>query len=186
MFIGCQFSIYPMSDDYIKIITSTIQDIKPHGVRILTDDISTTVVGNINNVFTYITNCYIRCLEIFDGHIAMNCLFSIGCPGEDDDQICHNHHTLAKNINSDTNSNTAGQFAIMPLKNTDYMKKIYSIIDELKASDLNYRHKHFCSYLRGDFTEVITFMKKSFSFIAEDVGHVVMNASFSSRSPSHQ
>jgi uncharacterized protein YqgV (UPF0045/DUF77 family) len=123
MFIGCQFSIYPMSDNYKEIIVKAIKNTYPHDVRISTDDISTTVIGNIDNVFTYITNCYINCLEIFTGHIAMNCLFSIGYPGEDDEEICHSDKNFTPRIVTNTNLDTAGQFALMPLKKTDYMDK---------------------------------------------------------------
>lgn len=85
----------------------------------------------------------------------------------------------------ENNFDTAVQFSIMPLKNSDYMQKIYRIIDELKNSNLNYKHKHFCSYLRGDLIEVIDFIKESFYNIATENNHVVMTTSFSNRSPSH-
>lgn len=184
MFIGCQFSIYPMSDNYTDVILEALKQVKPYQVRTTTDDISTTVIGNIDNVFSYISNVYIKCLEAFDGHIAMSTLFSIGCPGEDDDKLCHPSQE-AQEITTNTKFDTAAQFAIMPLKSTEYMDKIYSIIDKLKSSNLNYKHKHFCSYLRGDFTEVVEFIKESFCSIAKDTNHVVMTANFSNRSPSH-
>ena len=104
--------------------------------------------------------------------------------GEDDDKLCH-ASDQATTINNTQTFDTAAQFAILPLKNTDYMHKIYEIIDRLKASELNYKHKHFCSYMRGDFIKTITFMKQSFIDISEVVSHVVMTASFSNRSPSH-
>lgn len=185
MFIGCQFSIYPMTNNYPDVIISALERVKPYKVRTSTDDISTTVIGNIENVFNYIINIYIKCLEAFDGHIAMNTLFSIGCPGEEDDKLCHPSEEKPATIDPSISFDTAAQFAVMPLGNANYMQKIYAIIDKLKASNLHYKHKHFCSYLRGDFIEIIGFIKESFYNIANENNHVVMTASFSNRSPSH-
>ncbi|WP_158409067.1 YkoF family thiamine/hydroxymethylpyrimidine-binding protein [Candidatus Francisella endociliophora] len=173
-----------MTDNYTDVIINALKEIKPYQVKTSTDDVSTTVIGNIDNVFNYISNVYTKCLEVFDGHIAMSTIFSIGCPGEEDDKLCHPSQECQE-INIKTKFDTAAQFAIMPLKNTEYMDKIYKIINKLKSSNLNYKHKHFCSYLRGDFIEVIKFIKESFYSVAEDTNHVVMTANFSNRSPSH-
>ena len=187
MFIGCQLSIYPMTNRYKDIIINALHQVKPYKVRTSTDDISTTVIGNIENVFNYITQLYTKCLMNFDGHIAMNALFSIGCPGEDDDLLCEpsNEALTLPTRALDDYFDTAAQFAIMPLKNSDYMEKIYNIINNLKSSNLNYKYKHFCSYLRGDIIEIMDFIQESFSSIAAENNHVVMTASFSNRSPSH-
>ena len=47
MFSGAQISLYPMSDDFVGIITGALSALDPYRehLRIETDDISTLIVG---------------------------------------------------------------------------------------------------------------------------------------------
>ena len=47
MFSGAQISLYPMSDDFIAVITGALGALDPYRdrLRIETDDVSTLIVG---------------------------------------------------------------------------------------------------------------------------------------------
>ena len=53
MFSGAQISLYPMTDDFVGVITHALSALEPHRdrLRIETDDISTLFIGTPDVVF---------------------------------------------------------------------------------------------------------------------------------------
>src|SRR5699024_521117 len=48
---GCSFSIHPMSDNFIEIITNALEKVDTSKVWMQTDDVTTTVRGKMVHVF---------------------------------------------------------------------------------------------------------------------------------------
>ena len=53
MFLGCQYSLYPMTGDFVAVILEAVKPLQRYRDRldIATDDVSTTLIGAADLVF---------------------------------------------------------------------------------------------------------------------------------------
>lgn len=188
MFSGCQFSLYPMSDDFVNVILPAIEAMgKPDDLRVETDDLSTLVVGPPHRVFEVVTAAYEAACKA-GGHVVLSALFSRGCPGEPDDPIC-TPDGPAESFRQRQPGPTTGvevdaQFSLYPLGISSYMSTIAKVVDETRESGALDRSKNFCTRLNGDLVEVMTALENAFNSAARDTGHVVIHVTASKGSPS--
>lgn len=188
MFSGCQFSIYPMSDQFVDIILPAVAKLHQFtDLRIQTDDLSTLVVGPPERVFAAVTAAFAAACHQ-GGHVVLSALFSQGCPGEPDDPICTPN--AAPNAYAEpqqqslTGVPTEAQFSLYPLGYTDYMPLIAEVVDAAQAAGTLDERKHFCSRLRGDLAQVMLSVEQAFHHAASRTGHVVIHLTASTGSPS--
>src|SRR3546814_10316210 len=89
MFLGCQFSLYPMTNDFVDVILGSVKALDPYRgkLRIETDDLSTLIVGDSEAMFDALRDCFVEAAGRA-GHVVMSISFSRGCPGEPDDPLC--------------------------------------------------------------------------------------------------
>ncbi len=197
MFSGCQFSIYPMSDNFVEVILPAVRAMgRPDDLRIETDDISTLVVGTPDRVFAAVARAYEAACRA-GGHVVLSALFSRGCPGEPDDPICTPDPSSggeadagpgsgrkAGNPPALTGVEIDAQFSLYPLGVSGYMQTIANAIEGVKARGVFDRSKHFCTRLTGDLAAVFAAVEESFADAARDTGHVVIHLTASKGSPS--
>lgn len=190
MMIGCQFSLYPMTDRFIAVILDAIADLKTQeDLRVETDDLSTLLVGTSDKIFTAVENCFLKASQSAD-HVVLNVTFSRGCPGEPDDPCCQPLIMETKNIKSlkkqsikkTSGIQVAAQFALYPFGSKKYMAVIYREIEQAKKTRVTVKPKNFCTRLDGDATNVFATLKQAFDNTAEDVAHVVLTATISKKS----
>jgi len=201
MFLGCQFSIYPMSSDFIGVILHAIKALDRYKDRldIATDDISTTLIGPPEALFPALKESFIAAAEA-GGHVVMNVSLSRGCPGEPDDPRCRADQVRARNVAGEADPvaaalghlqrvppsgvRTAAQIALYPLGRTDYMDQIGACIAFAKRAGVFAKGKHFCSKLAGDAADVFQAIEQSFLGFGAPEDHVVLTAVVSKGSPS--
>src|SRR5690606_4459321 len=88
MFVGCQFSLYPMTDRFVDVILDAVKGLQDRDdLRVETDDLSTLVVGPVGPMFAAVEQAFLAAAARAD-HVVLNATFSRGCPGEPDDPIC--------------------------------------------------------------------------------------------------
>ncbi|MGB3689641.1 MAG: YkoF family thiamine/hydroxymethylpyrimidine-binding protein [Jannaschia helgolandensis] len=89
MFAGAQVSLYPMTDEFVDVILSSIGALDPwrDQLRIETDDISTLIVGPPEVLFPALRDLYATAAAA-GTHVVLRATLSRGCPGEPDDPIC--------------------------------------------------------------------------------------------------
>ena len=190
MFSGCQFSLYPMTNDFVEVILGAVEGLhEQESLRVETDDLSTLVVGTPERIFATVERCFCRAAQGAE-HVVLNATFSRGCPGEPDDPICQPEgpsHASALPVDSTyvtlSGIEVAAQFALYPLGITDYMDVIYDEIDNTKQAGLSVRAKHFCTRLDGDAGQVFAVLRAAFDHAARKSGHVVIMATISKGSP---
>lgn len=195
MFSGCQFSLYPMSDNFVEVILPAVEAMRTSPeLRIETDDISTLVVGIPSNVFAAVERAYGAACRA-GGHVVLSALFSRGCPGEPDDPLCTPQGPDSSSAEpvvrapGSAERQPAGiaidaQFSIYPLGIENYMNSIAAGIDSVKQAGVFDRSKHFCTRLHGDIRDVFAAVEDTFSTAARDTGHVVIHLTASKGSPS--
>lgn len=201
MFLGCQFSLYPMTDGFVGVILGAIQALERHKdkLKVETDDVSTTLIGPPEALFPALKDSFIAAAAA-PGHLVMNVSLSRGCPGEPDNPICDSPAWRERAPDSAADQaeaalarmrplpasgvRTTAQFALYPLGRAGYMDDIAACIDFTKRAGLFSRAKHFCTRLEGDAVDVFQALEQSFLAFASPDSHVVLTAILSKGSPS--
>jgi uncharacterized protein YqgV (UPF0045/DUF77 family) len=203
MYLGCQFSLYPMTNDFVEVILGAVACIKAHRdqLRVETDEISTLLVGAPEVLFPTLQECFVKAARR-SGHLVMNISLSRGCPGEPDDPICRSPALRAAATPAGEGRvegtldrlkpvapagiPTAAQIALYPLGRPDYMADIGDCISFLKQTGIHTRAKHFCTRLDGDAANVFQVIETSFLSFAGYDDHVVLTAVLSKGSPTQK
>jgi energy-coupling factor transport system substrate-specific component len=199
MFSGAQLSLYPMSGDFVGIITGAIGALEPYRkhLRIETDDISTLVVGPPDRLFPAMRDLFVKAAGR-GAHCVLAATVSRGCPGEPDDPAC----TPGEGVGDDrpleariaaardavamaaaTGTPVAAQFSLYPLGRGHHMDEIYGCIEFLKSSGVFDRSKNFCTKLRGDAGPVFAAVSEAFLRFGAADGHVALDLKVSANSP---
>lgn len=200
MFSGAQFSLYPMSDNFIDIILGAIKALDPYrdALRIEVDDISTLIVGPPEILFPAMRDVFVTAAQT-GTHCVLSATISRGCPGEPDDDICKPHTEFAKTLplpqrikNAQVrvadaplvDCAIAAQFSLYPLGGNHHMDEIYGCVDFLKSLEVFEAPKNFCTKLRGDAGPVFSALGEAFLSFGAPNGHVAIDLTVSANSPS--
>lgn len=199
MFSGAQISLYPMTDDFVRIILQAIDALEPYRphFRIETDDISTLIVGPPDQLFPAMRDLFVAAARS-GTHCVLSAAVSRGCPGEPDDPICGatagaRHDLPLQQRIAEAQASVAGaaktgqavaaQFSLYPLGDSHHMDEIYGCIEFLKASGVFDRSKNFCTRLRGDAGPVFVTLSEAFLRFGSPQGHVALDLTVSANSP---
>lgn len=200
MFSGAQISLYPMTGDFVGVITGAISAMDPYRdrLRIETDDVSTLIVGTPDVVFAAMRDLFVTASRT-GVHCVLHATISRGCPGEPDDPMCHvpeltgplapieERKALAlANVAATpfAGQPSAAQFSLYTLGINQHMDEIYGCIDFLKSSGVFDRSKNFCTKLRGDAAAIFATVNEAFVRFGPPEGHVTIDLTISANSPS--
>jgi uncharacterized protein YqgV (UPF0045/DUF77 family) len=199
MFSGAQISLYPMSDDFIAVITGALSALDPYRdrLRIETDDVSTLLVGTPDVLFAAMRDLFVAAASS-GKHCVLHATISRGCPGEPDDPMCHTPEltgplaplaerkaralaTVASAALS--GQSVAAQFSLYTLGIDQHMDEIYGCIDFVKSSGVFDKSKNFCTKLRGDAAPVFATVGEALLRFGHPAGHVTIDLTVSANSP---
>ena len=200
MFSGAQLALYPMADDFVRVIRNSLSALDPYrsACRIETDDLSTLLVGPPDQLFPAMRDLHVAASRS-GVHCVLSATVSRGCPGEPDDSICTpvagagRDATLSERTAQAleavrraprTEQAVAAQFSIYPLGADQHMDEIYGCIAFLKQSGVFDRAKNFCTKLRGDADPVFATLGEAFLRFGAPEGHVALHLTVSANSPS--
>lgn len=199
MFSGAQVALYPMTDDFIRVILGSLSALDPYRerFRIETDDLSTLLVGPPEDLFPAMRDLHVAASRS-GAHCVLHATVSRGCPGEPDDPICTPIHDrevdtpLTQRIDaalaavktaSATGQDVAVQLSLYPLGGVHHMDEIYGCIDFLKRSGVFGKTKNFCTTLRGDAGPVFSTLSEAFLRFGSPEGHLALDLTVSANSP---
>lgn len=200
MFSGAQFSLYPMSDDFVDIILGALGSLDPYRdrLRVETDPVSTLLVGPPDIVLAALRDVFVTAAA-GGVHCALTATLSRGCPGEADDPICAGgpgrppDRSLPDRIQDAVAAVAAAtsvgrpvdaQLSVYPLGAEQHMDEIYGCIDFLKRSAVFAGPKHFCTRLSGDAGPVFAAVQEAFTRFGAPDGHLAVDLTVSANSPS--
>lgn len=191
MFIGCQFSLYAMTDNFVDVILGAVESLKSgDDLRVEADDLSTLVVGRTDRIFAAVHKAF-QDAAATGKHVVANLTFSRGCPGEPDDPICTPEDPEESEAAppdprtaTATGTEAAAQFAVYPLGSPDYMNAIGDEIEKAKEAGTFTGGKHFCTRLDADSGPLFATLQAAFENAGKTTGHVVVTATVSANSPS--
>jgi len=199
MFSGAQFSIYPMTADFVPVIIDSIAALDAHGdkLRRETDDLSTLLVGPPDTIVQALRDAFVAAAR-GGAHVVLSATLSRGCPGEPDDPICTapvipplqpGENPVAASLaryqpGAATDVPVTAQISLYPLGTDAHMARIGACIDFLKTVGVFDCAKHFCSKLKGDASTVFAAIERAFIDFAPPSAHVVLTVTISANSPS--
>lgn len=201
MFIGAQVSLYPMTSDFVEVITTGLEALSPYksALRTETDDISTLMVGAPEPLFDALRDLFAAAARRPE-HVTMHVTLSRGCPGEPDDPACRcevleraQDQSLADRQALAAQAVAAApvlgvsvdvQFSLYVMGQGDHMDEIYGCIDFLRTSGTFHKTKNFCTRLRGDAGAVFETLRQAFLRFGPAEGHVTIDMTASANSPS--
>lgn len=184
---GCSFSIHPMSDNFIEIITGALKNVDTSKVWMDTDDVTTTVRGRLPHVFDVTKSIFIHAANT-GKHVAFEATYSLGCPGDSagdiymaEDDVPVNHEQV-----KDIKQPVASKFSLYPLGGGNYMDVIWEQIDAMREH-VDVSHAHYATRLDGESVNVFDGLEQVFNATVEGgSSHTVMTVSISANSPSHK
>jgi len=201
MFIGAQVSLYPMTSDFVEVITTGLEALSPYksALRTETDDISTLMVGAPEPLFDALRDLFAAAARRPE-HVTMHVTLSRGCPGEPDNPACRcevleraQDQSLADRqalaAQAVAAAPTLGvsvdvQFSLYVMGQGDHMDEIYGCIAFLRTSGTFHKTKNFCTRLRGDGGAVFETLRQAFLRFGPAEGHVTIDMTASANSPS--
>lgn len=185
--VGCRFSIYPMTDNFIDVILKALNEVDTSKVWMKTDDITTCIRGRSEHVFDVAKAIFIHAAKT-NVHVVFNGTFSIGCPGDSDGDsyMSEDDVRLNEEASSKEKVEVATQFALYPMNNPDYMQIIAEQVEEAKGHGTFTKGVHYASRLDGDANNVFKTLEQSFVNASKthERSHVTMTAAISANSPS--
>lgn len=186
--ITLQFSIHPMTNNFIEIIKDALRGVNTSNVTMSTDDVATTMIGKQEAVFDAVKAMVIHASKT-GTHIAFNGTFSVGCPSG----ACELDEPSEQpvRINQETyrlcQQYVSAKFALYPLGQLDYMDVIDIEVKRLKNSGLHNGTSKNGSSVHGDIHRVFLFLEDSFANVRTSIqSHVIMTVNMSVNSPSHK
>ncbi|WP_136683035.1 YkoF family thiamine/hydroxymethylpyrimidine-binding protein [Falsirhodobacter xinxiangensis] len=201
MFSGAQISLYPMTGDFVGVITAALAALDPYRdrLRIETDDISTLLVGPPEVLFPAMRDLYAHAAGT-GAHVVLHATISRGCPGEPDDPICETSSYGIRAPLEDRKTAALAAVAEAPVLDRradaqlslyvmgagDHMEEIYGCIDFLKRSGTFDRSKNFCTRIGGDSGAVFATIQQALCSFGPPNGHVTIDLTVSANSPSRR
>ena len=184
---GCQFTLYPMTDNFVDIILSSLKEVDTSKVWKKTDDVSTCIRGKLVHVFDVAKAIFLHAAKTGE-HVAMSGTFSIGCPGDSSGNAFLAETNVPINEpNSTKISQQAGCiFALYPLGRDDYMGLINEQIDLSKNRGVKVNATHYATRLDGEVNDIFRTMHESFDAVQKVCSHVTMTFTISANSPSNK
>lgn len=200
MFSGAQISLYPMSDDFVGVITRALAALDPYRsqLRVETDDLSTLLTGPPEVLFPAMRDLFGAAAKT-GIHCVLSATISRGCPGAPDDDICESKHfngeltplaerqagaVAAVREAPVTGVELSAQFALYVLGQDGHMGEINGFIDFLTQSGTFGGYKRFVTRLNGDSGAVFATLEQAFCRFGPQEGHVTIDLTVSANSPS--
>lgn len=182
---GCSFSIHPMSDNFIEIITGALKNVDTSKVWMKTDDVTTTARGKLSHVFDVTKAIFIHAAKT-DEHVAFQATYSLGCPGDSAGDVYLAEDDIPVNSPkvNDIKQPVAAKFSLYPLGGGNYMDVIMEQIEAMKRH-VDVTHAHYSTRLDGESVNVFDGLEQVFNAtVLGGSSHTVMTVSISANSPS--
>ncbi|MFC0525057.1 YkoF family thiamine/hydroxymethylpyrimidine-binding protein [Pontibacillus salicampi] len=183
---GCNFAIYPMTDDFVQVIQSALKEVDTSKVWMETTDIGTCVRGRITHIFDVTKAAFLQAAST-GHHVVFNATYSIGCPGDTsgDTYMAEDESPLNAANSQTIHQEAAGMFSLYPMGGGDYMDTIYSQIESMKQQGIEVSSVHYATRLDGDGNSIYNGLEQVFTDVEKNgSSHTVMTVTISANSPS--
>lgn len=187
MLIGFRFAIYPMTDDFVKIIKGALKQVDTSQVEMKTDDITTLIRGERVHVFDVAAAVFIHAAKT-GTHVVMNGTFIRGGPEEAPPAAGHNSEPRNTSASNGKTVEAAAQTAFYHMENSDYLQLIEEKISIAKSHGTYTKTVPYATRLDGEANTVFRTLEAMFNHAGatEQHVHTAMTAVVSANSPSRK
>ena len=185
---GCSFSIHPMSDNFIELITNALENTNSSKVWMQTDKVSTIVRGRMAHIFDVSQSVFAQTAQS-GKHVAFHATYSIGCSGDSEGHsyMAESDELMNNTENKELSLDVAAKFALYPMDGGDYMDTIYEQIENMKSFGVEVTPTHYETRLDGKSHDIFKGLYSVFQETKEaGSNHTVMTVSISANSPTQE
>ena len=174
--VGVNFTLSPMSDQFVDIILGAVGQVDLSNVWAQTTHVGTTYRGEQEAVFDALAACTLHAYQ--EGtHMSLHAMISQGCPGDVDSDYkapeSENKRVNAPSV-ADIHFDVLGQFSLYPLGQADYMSVIADAVNKGIDRGVIKESAHYGTVLSGDVHEVFHYLEDVCRFVHERVSHYVI------------
>jgi len=185
--VSADFTLSPMSDDFVEVILGTLEKTNTSKVWMETDDVSTVVRGKSVHVFD-VTKAICVYGAQTGKHVSFQARYSIGCPGNEETEafLSMNDESEHTYTAEDEKLYAAAKFSLYPIGAADFSETILNQIEKMKTY-VKVSRVPTATKLEGSLTEMFNGLEEVFDATVDaGADHVVMVVSVSMNSASHQ
>lgn len=184
---GCQFTLFPMSDDFVTVILAALDEVDTTNITMQTDDVSTFIQGDIVHLFDVTQAIFLHAAST-GVHVAMTGTFSVGCGGHD----AKNLHTFKEGdpLNKEKMKHISQQagckIALYPMGSDNFMSIINEQFDLARQGNVKVTSDHYATRLDGDVKDIFRVMESFFTNTQKKASRVSLTFTISANSPSNK
>lgn len=185
--VSADFTLSPMSDDFVEVILGTLDKTNTSKVWMETDDVSTVVRGKSVHVFD-VTKAICVYGAQTGKHVSFQARYSLGCPGNEKTEVFLSMNDKSEDTfrAEDEKIYAAAKFSLYPIGAADFSETILNQIEKMK-SYVKVSRVPTATKLEGSLTAMFNGLEEVFQATVDaGADHVVMMVSVSMNSPSHQ
>src|SRR5699024_1180653 len=182
---GCQFTLFPMSDDFVKVILSALDEVDTTNISMQTDDVSTFIQGETMHLFDVTQAIFLQAAST-GAHVAMSGTFSVGCAGEHDKNIhaFKEGALLNKKKMQHISQQAACKIALYPMGSDNYIDVINEQLGLARKENVKVSADHYSTRLDGDVNDIFKIMELFFTNTKKEVQRLSLTFTISANSPS--
>lgn len=184
---GCRFSLYPMDSDFVSIILGALEKTDTSAVWSQSDALSTVYRGKLPYVVDAVEGLFVNAFH--DGvHMALECQFSKGCPGDCDGDSFLSWEGEAPNaaVVAGAHFPVLCKIALYPMGVPDYIDHIAKVWHMAEDAGLQPTSIHYATRLTGDVQDVFRYLESVCRLMEQSVPHYILHCTLSVNSPTQE
>lgn len=171
--VNCNFSLYPMTDNFVKIILDALANTDTSHLESYTDALSTTYSGNLFEVIKTLQQLFINAYRPTI-HMAMEGRIVNEKVG--DNSITINY----KDLVTKENIPVLCKFSLYEISHGSMLSHLYEIAQK---DSLEFSNQNDVFYLEGDINKVFSFLNQVYMSINNEVNTCILHFTISVNSP---
>jgi uncharacterized protein YqgV (UPF0045/DUF77 family) len=184
---GCRFSLYPMDDDFVPIITSALEKTDCSAVWSRSDALSTVYRGKLAYVVDAMKALFVNAFR--EGvHMALEGQLSKGCPGDGDGDCYLSAQGDPPNgvIFEGIHFPVLCKLALYPMGRADYMDYIAEAFYMAEKAGLQPDSVHYATRVAGDVQQVFDYLQNVCAYMEGKDVHYILHFTISVNSPTDE
>ena len=157
---GCRFSLYPMDSDFVPIILGSLKETDTSAVWSQSDALSTVYRGKLPYVTDAVQALFVHAYRP-GVHMALEGMFSKGCPGDCDGDSVLSRTGKAPNADAiqDAHFPVLCKIELYPLGVENYIDSIADVWHMAEDAGLSPVTIHYATRISGDVHQIFDFLE---------------------------
>lgn len=184
---GCRFSLYPMDSSFVPIILGALEQTDTSAVWAQSDALSTVYRGKLRYVTDAVCGLFVNAFRPHV-HMALEGMFSKGCPGDCDGDSVLDRDGAAPNAAAVAEHHfpVLCKISLYPMGDTQYLNQIAEVWHMAEQAGLNPVSIHYATRLSGDVQQIFDFLEAVCRKMEQSAHHFTLHFTLSVNSPTQE